>query len=85
MLFIYIGLVSLYDKCRITNKEIALLVKGHLSPLLQRPEAISIAILCALAFVAAWLTNLVLSTQSVVAAMRGQGAAYPACITGTQP
>ena len=77
MLFIYIGLASLYDKCRITNKEIALLGNGSLAPLLQRPEAISIAILCVLTFVAAWFTNLALSVRSAVAAARSQGPAYP--------
>jgi uncharacterized Tic20 family protein len=80
MLFIYIGLVSLYDRCRIMNKEITLLVKGHLFPLLQRPEAISIAILCALTFVVAWLANLVLSTYSAVAAAHGQDPTYPTCL-----
>ncbi len=81
MLFIYIGLLSLYDKCRVTNKEIALLVKGSLSPVLQRPEAILIGAFCTLAFVAAWLTSLALSARSAVAAARGQRAAYPTCLT----
>lgn len=82
MLFIYIGLVGLYDRCRITTDEITLLMKGSLSPLLQRPEAISVAILCVLMFVVAWFTNLVLSVRSAAVAARGREATYPSCLMG---
>lgn len=85
MLFIDIGLLSLYDRCRITNNEIALFLKGSTIPFVQRPEAMIIAILCALVFVAAWFTNLALSICSTVAATRGRDATYPLHITGARP
>jgi uncharacterized Tic20 family protein len=85
MFFIYVGLVSLYDRCRITTGEISSLTKWSFSPFLQRPEAISIAALCALAFVAAWFTSLALSMRSAIAAARGKEPAYPVGSTGMCP
>lgn len=85
MLFIYIGLVSLYNRCHITTGEISSLTNGSYSCLLQRPEAISIAALCALAFVAAWLANLALSVRSAIAAVRGRGPVYQIGSTSVGP
>ena len=70
MLFVYVSLVALYDRCHVTSKEILLLEKGRLYPLLQRPESIFIAALCVFAFILAWFTNLVLSMRSAITALR---------------
>ncbi len=79
MFLFYVGLVSLYDKCNVTSKEIASLTNGSLSPVSQRPEAIIIAACCALGFALIWFANLVLSVRSTVAAACQRDPNYPTC------
>lgn len=85
MLALYIGLLSLYVRCDITTAEISALAHGSIAPLVERPEAVVIALLCVCAFVFCWLVSLTLSARSAIAAARNGDPAYPAMPLGASP
>lgn len=85
MLFVYIVLVSVYQRCRVTTKEISLLMSGTLTPLLRRPESIFIAALCAIVFASVWLANFVLSMRSAIRILRQHGPGTPSGFTDVRP